>query len=167
MGGFFVRSFPNQEPRGTGPPLQKNPKIDKFWDFFFMGGPLPVGSSFGNQKTLPPRGGGFFRSNWLASWVFSIVSSQLIAQSHCTQWLHRVIEFEDKWARNSLHRAIAYSCNDGWADFWEPDNPLVHQSVAVCCSVLQCVAVCCSVLQCVAVSSVVARTQNANDHEYI
>jgi len=33
----------------------------------------------------------------------------------------------------------------------EEGEGALWQSVAVCCSVLQCVAVCCSVLQCVAV----------------
>jgi len=51
----------NREEEDT--PWRTTSKMDQFWGWFFMGGPLPPGSWSGNiVSRKPPRGGGFFRS---------------------------------------------------------------------------------------------------------
>jgi len=51
-GGFLFTMFPNQEPGGRGPPRST-------WYKFFEGGPLPLGSWWGNiLYRKPPQGGG-------------------------------------------------------------------------------------------------------------
>jgi len=58
LGAFQIKNREEEDP-----PWKTTPKIDQLWGWFFMGGPLPPCSWFGNHPTDKPcRGGGFFRS---------------------------------------------------------------------------------------------------------
>ena len=64
-GGYLLCSLiKNREEED--PPWRTTPKIDQFWGWFFMGGPLPPGSWSGNiVNRKPPGGGRFFWSKCL------------------------------------------------------------------------------------------------------
>jgi len=63
LGSFQIKNREEVDPK-----WRTTPKIDQFWGWFLAGGPLPPSSFFGNHPTnIPPRGGGFFRSNMWVS----------------------------------------------------------------------------------------------------
>ena len=55
---FYLLCSLIKNPEEDDPPWRNTPKIDQFWGWFFRGGPLHLGSWFGNHPTKkPPRGG--------------------------------------------------------------------------------------------------------------
>jgi len=74
-GVSYLLCSPIKNREEEDPPWRTTPKIDQFWGSFWRGGPLPPGSWSGNiVNRNPPRGGGFFRSNFTAYCTWSVIT---------------------------------------------------------------------------------------------